>query len=309
MRVFSTCHPHPRKLIADRLATTTRPPERLSFDKWLPKYGVLIDGPHAGELWSAEGAPYLPGIAACLSDDHPCNLVSVRKCQQSGASILALLWCIYCAEREPANMLYGVPGIDALKALNNTKFQPLVDAFHRHVKRTVFLPQMSRSGDGSTTYSKRFAGGFLKLGNANSVMDFSMITVRKGVKDEVSKWQDIPGFGDPEELFFGRFIAGSRTGKSSKSRRRKLIPVSTISTAPRAIAGSTARFAARINGSGISTAPNAAQCSTSAMSICWSMPCIRTAAPMNAWPAAITSPSRSASLRFDRASGPRPRPK
>jgi phage terminase large subunit GpA-like protein len=144
------------------------------------------------------------------SDDHPCNLVTVRKCQQSGASILALGWCLYVADREPANMLYGVPGIDALKALNNTKFQPLTDAFHKHVKRTVILPQMSRSGAGSTTYEKKFAGGFLALGNANSVMDLSMITVRKGVKDEVSKWQDIPGYGDPEKLFFGRFTAHRR---------------------------------------------------------------------------------------------------
>jgi phage terminase large subunit GpA-like protein len=214
-------HPNPLRLIADRLSAVIRPPERLSFDAWLPKNLLLIDGPQAGEYWSAEGAPYLPGIAACLSDDHPCNLVTVRKAQQTGASILALGWCIYVADREPANMLYGVPGIDALKALNNTKFQPLVDAFHKDQKRTVFLPQMSRSGDGSTTYSKRFAGGFLKLGNANSVMDFSMITVRKGVKDEVSKWQDIPGFGDPEQLFFGRFTAHRRV------RDWKILEIST----------------------------------------------------------------------------------
>jgi phage terminase large subunit GpA-like protein len=200
----------PRRLIADRLAASIRPAERLAFDQWLPKNLILIDGPQAGEPWSVDGAPYLPGIAECLSDDHPCNLVTVRKCQQSGASILALGWCLYVAEREPANMLYGVPGIDALKALNNTKFQPLTDAFHKHVKRTVILPQMSRSGAGSTTYEKKFAGGFLALGNANSVMDLSMITVRKGVKDEVSKWQDIPGYGDPEKLFFGRFTAHRR---------------------------------------------------------------------------------------------------
>jgi phage terminase large subunit GpA-like protein len=212
---------NPRRLIADRLARSIAPPERLSFDQWLPKNLILIDGPQSGEPWSADGAPYLPGIAACLSEDHPCNLVTVRKCQQSGASILALGWCLYCADREPANMLYGVPGIDSLKALNNTKFQPLTDAFHKHIKRTVILPQMSRSGAGSTTYEKKFAGGFLALGNANSVMDLSMITVRKGVKDEVSKWEDIPGYGDPEKLFFGRFTAHRRV------RDWKILEIST----------------------------------------------------------------------------------
>lgn len=210
-----------RKLICDALATAITPPERLSFDRWLPRNLVLVDGPQAGEMWSAEGAPYLPGIAECLSDDHPCNLVTVMKCQQSGASILALGWCIYVADREPANMLYGVPGIDALKTLNSTKFQPLVDAFHKHARRVVYLPQMSRSGAGSTTYEKKFAGGFLALGNANSVMDMSMITVRKGVKDELSKWEDIPGYGDPEKLFFGRFTAHRRV------RDWKILEIST----------------------------------------------------------------------------------
>lgn len=202
--------PNARRLIAKWLSESIRPPERLPFSQWLPKNIKLVDGPQAGEFWNADGAPYLPGIADFLSDDHPCNLVTVRKSQQSGASILALAWCLYVADREPANMLYGVPGIDALKAINNTKLQPLTEEFHKTVKRTVILPQMSRSGAGSTTYEKKFAGGYLALGNANSVMDFSMITVRKGVKDEVSKWQDIPGFGDPEKLFFGRFTAHRR---------------------------------------------------------------------------------------------------
>jgi Phage terminase large subunit gpA, ATPase domain len=68
--------------------------------------------PSAGELWTVAGAPYLLEIADCLSDDDPCNLVTVRKSQQSGASILALAWCLCIADREPANVLYGVPGID-----------------------------------------------------------------------------------------------------------------------------------------------------------------------------------------------------
>jgi phage terminase large subunit GpA-like protein len=203
-------HPSPRRLVASRLAAAIKPPERLPFDQWLPRNIKLVDGPLAGEMWNADGAPYLPGIAECLGDDHPCNLVTVRKCQQSGASILGLSWCLYIADREPANTLYAVPGIEALKALNSKKFQPLTDRFHETVGRAVILPQMARSGDGSTTYEKKFAGGFLQFGNANAVMNLSMITCRKGVKDEVSKWQDIPGFGDPEKLFFGRFTAHRR---------------------------------------------------------------------------------------------------
>src|SRR5262249_5876400 len=143
---------------------------------------VLVDGPQAGELWSAEGAPYLIGIAECLNDDHPATVVTVRKSQQTGVSILALGWGLYIADRRPANVLYGKPGIDALREMNSAKLQPLIDAWHKHIDRVVIVPQTSRSGRGSTTYEKVYPGGRLFLGNANSVMDLSGKTIKKGVK-------------------------------------------------------------------------------------------------------------------------------
>lgn len=203
--------------MAVRVAPT--PPMRLS--QWLEENIELVDGPAAGRLWSAKGAPYLPEIADCLGDDDPCNLVTVRKSQQSGASILALAWMLYIADREPANALYAVPGIDALRDLNAGKLQPLIDAWQRRAGREVIEPQTSRSGSGSTTYEKVFSRGRLWLGNANAVMDLSGKTAKKGVKDELSKWQDIPGYGDPETLFFGRFTS---------FRRRKSWKILEIST-------------------------------------------------------------------------------
>lgn len=196
----------------DALRAAIQPPEAASFSAWLPRSIVLIDGPQAGQLWSADGGPYLPDIADCLGEDHPCNRVTIRKSQQSGASILALAWVIFIADRERANTLYGVPGLDMLRDINGQKLQPLIDAFQRRARRNVFVPQTSRSGTGSTTYEKRFTGGgFAMLANANSVMDLSGKTVKKLIKDELSKWQDIPGFGDPDTLAEGRLTAFQRT--------------------------------------------------------------------------------------------------
>lgn len=204
-------HPSAARLVATTLAAAIRPPESLPVPQWIARNVVLVDGTFAGQLWAPEGAPYLVEIAECLGEDHPCNLVTVRKSQQTGASILALAWALYVADQEPANMLYAVPGIDALKDLNSGKLQPLIDAFQRRARRTVILPQNQRTGTGSTTYEKVFAkGGRLWLANANSVMDLSSKTAKKGVKDEISKWTDIPGYGDPETLFFGRFTAHRR---------------------------------------------------------------------------------------------------
>lgn len=214
-------HPNPLRLVFERLVQGIRPPEPLPLSRWLAKNLVLVDGPLAGELWSPETAPYLAEIADRLSDDDPCTLVTIRKSQQTGASILALGWCLYVAEREPANLLYAIPGIDALRDLNAGKLQPLIEAWQRRSGKTVIVPQTSRSGTGSTTYEKVFPGGRIWLANANSVMDLSSKTAKKGVKDELSKWEDVPGHGDPETLFFGRFTAFRR------ERSWKVLEIST----------------------------------------------------------------------------------
>jgi hypothetical protein len=90
-------------------------------------------------------------------------------------------------------------------------------------------------------------------------MDLSMITVRKGVKDELSKWQDIPGRGDPEKLYFGRFTAHRRV------KDWKILEISTpevdsglddLDPRPRGIAASIARFARAISAIGIALVPH-----------------------------------------------------
>lgn len=200
----------PAGLIFARAAERLAPPRQVKVSEWLSRNLILVDGPNAGELWSADGAPYLVEIADCLADDYPCNLVTVRKSQQTGASILALGWTLFVADHEPANVLYAVPGIDALRTLNSQKLQPLIEAWQKRTKRQVFAPTVSRSGAGSTTYEKKFGGNWLALANANAVMDLSMVTPRKGVKDELSKWALIDNDQDPEALFFGRFTSHRR---------------------------------------------------------------------------------------------------
>jgi phage terminase large subunit GpA-like protein len=207
--------------VASKLAASVRPAPPVLLSKWLSENLVLVDGPEAGELWSADGAPYLAEIADCLSDDHPCNEVSIRKSQQSGASILALGWCLYIADREPGNTLYAIPGIDALKELNSGKLQPLIDAWEKKTDRKVIFPQTSRSASGSKTNEKVFSGGRLWLANANSIMDLSSKTAKKGVKDEVSKWETLDNGADPETLYFGRFTAFRR------KRTFKILAIST----------------------------------------------------------------------------------
>ncbi|HEV2504410.1 MAG TPA: terminase gpA endonuclease subunit [Mesorhizobium sp.] len=204
-------HPGALRLVSLALSEAIRPKPPLRFRNWLPANIVLVDGPKKGELWALEDAPYLGEISDCLSLDHPCNLVTVRKSQQTGVSILALAWSLYIADTAPDNTIYGLPSIDFLQDMNSQKLQPLIEAWQAETGKQVIFPAVSRSGAGSTIYEKRFAGGSLMLANANVATDLSGKTTRYGVKDEVSKWQTHLNGDDPETLFFGRFTAFRRT--------------------------------------------------------------------------------------------------
>lgn len=206
-----TAHPGALTTIAAGIAGSCRPSPPKPFPAWIKENIVLVDGPKKGELWSAEDAPYLMEVAECLSIEHPCNEVSVRKAQQTGVSILALAWSLYLAEVAPDNILYGLPGLDALRDINSNKLQPLIDEHGRRTGKTTIYPVKDRSGAGSTSAEKRFPGGTMMLANANAVMDLSMNTLRYGVQDELSKWSILPNGADPENLFFGRFTAFRRT--------------------------------------------------------------------------------------------------
>lgn len=204
-------HPGAARLVAAALADAIRPKPPVRFRDWLPDNIVLVDGPKKGEPWSLDDAPYLAEIADCLSPEHQCNLVTVRKSQQTGVSILALAWSLFIAEVVPDNTIYGLPSIDFLQDMNSQKLQPLLDAWQEKTKKRIIFPAVSRSGTGSTIYEKRFAGGTLMLANANVATDLSGKTTRFGVKDEVSKWQTHVNGDDPETLFFGRFTAFRRS--------------------------------------------------------------------------------------------------
>ena len=100
-----TGHPGALRLASDILARVLRPPVPMRVSEWVAANIVLVDGPAAGQMWSPRGAPYMVEILDCLSEDNPSNLITVRKSQQTGASIAELAWTLYIADREPCNLL------------------------------------------------------------------------------------------------------------------------------------------------------------------------------------------------------------
>ena len=217
-------HPHPLRLIASRMAEALRPPPPLKPSVWAAKNLVLTDGERAGQTWDPATTPYLIQILDCLSPDHPSTMVTLRKSQQVGASVVAIAWVLYLVDRHPANIMIGLPGVDALRDFNAQKIQPAIDAWQRRMKvpDRPLAPATSKAGEGSSTFFKKNRrGGFVFLANANAAMDLSSKTIRYGVKDEVDKWTELSTGSDPHELFMGRFTV------FRKSRNYKVFQLGT----------------------------------------------------------------------------------
>ena len=201
-------HPSALHLIAKRMEGRIRPMPYMAPADWMASNLILWDGEKAGEAWDPTTTPQLVQIADCLSPDHPSTVVTMRKSQQVGASLLAIGWQLYLLDRYPANMMMGLPGKEVLRDFNAQKVGPAIDAWQRKMAPAdrPIASASSKPGESSSAFFKKNRkGGFLFLANANKALDLSSKTIQFGVKDEVDKWLPLSNGSDPHVLFWGRF--------------------------------------------------------------------------------------------------------
>ncbi|MBN9021305.1 MAG: phage terminase large subunit family protein, partial [Rhizobiales bacterium] len=193
-------------VVAASLCAVFAPPEPLVPSEWMAEHLIVPDGPRAGGRWDAGLTPYVAEIVDVLGPESPHNMVAVRKSAQTGISVAGIGLVASYIDRAPARIGYALPTIDLLQEFNREKLTPTIEQTEALAAR--INPQTSRSATGSTTVSKKFAGGSLVLLNANSAADLRSKTLKIGVGDEVDQWaDDLEGQGDPWDLLLGRFIA------------------------------------------------------------------------------------------------------
>jgi phage terminase large subunit GpA-like protein len=196
-------------------ARGVRPRPVVSPADWGRDHFVVPDGPQKGQKLDLSLTPYVVEILDALRPDSPWTEVTVKKSAQTGLSTLGLVWLGCLIDTAPDDMMIVQPTIMAAREFNQGKLDPVIKST-APLRRRV-RPQHSRSAEGSTTLSKRFAGGRLILTGANSAADLSSKTVRYALCDEVDRWpQDIDGQGDPMALLDARQISFSRSGGQKK---------------------------------------------------------------------------------------------
>ncbi|WP_316216615.1 phage terminase large subunit family protein [Bradyrhizobium sp. SZCCHNR3003] len=193
-------------VVACALEALLRPAERITPSQWGTKL-VVPDGPRAGERWDPSFTPYIREPLDNMGDASPVNKQSIRKSAQTGFSMMAIVGVGHSIDCDPAGGIMLVqPTQDALDKFIRDKFNPAVE--NTPALKAKVAPQVARSGEGSTTYNKRYPGGSLAMVIANSTAALRSITKKRRIKDEASEYPaDLDGQGSPHAMIAARGIS------------------------------------------------------------------------------------------------------
>ena len=201
---------HAIAAVLGALAIGIAPDPVISTPTWASQNFVLVDGPNAGETWSAENTPYLVPILKEI-DDPSVNVVTVRKSAQVAFTTAAMAWLGKNIATMPAREMVIFPTLTSVQDFNREKLQPAIDASPQ--LRRLVRSQTSRSAAGSTSMSKRYRGGSLTLTGANSAADLRSKTIKRQFRDEIDEWPaDLEGQGDPYGMADARLISFHASG-------------------------------------------------------------------------------------------------
>jgi phage terminase large subunit GpA-like protein len=179
------------------------------------RYVASEASPRPGK-WDNATAPYLVEPMDCLSWGDPCREVTVKKSAQLGFTEVINNWFGYIADASPAAMMIVQPTTQALHSYTREKLELAIEATPGLRRKVV--DQKSRDETGSTTRTKRFAGGFCTLALATSSADLQSKSVRALAMDEISEYPAETGErGDPVDQALQRTKAYTENRKVLKN--------------------------------------------------------------------------------------------
>lgn len=196
---------------AEAIALIT-PPRKVLPAGWAAENLVVPDGPRANEKWSPSLTPYVVEPLNNSGPDSPVNKEAIRKSAQTGFTVMAIAIVGSSIDTDPSGGILLVQPTDgALSDFIADKLNPAIE--QSAALKAKVKPQVSRSGEGSTTYLKRYPGGSMALAIANSTADLRSKTKRKIIKDEASEYpDDLDGQGSPHAMIEARYESFLATG-------------------------------------------------------------------------------------------------
>lgn len=187
------------------LAEVMAPPPPVDYVAWaennieFSETESQFPGPYNRDLFY-----YFDEVLRALGPDDPCRLVTLQGSAQIGKTVVANIFCCGSVAMDPGHFLYVHPTDDNAERWSKTKLAPLLR--NTASLREIF-PLKARDGSDSIHYKERRDGrGGIQISGANSPASLSMVTMKRGVEDDLSKWE-MNSAGDPETQADSRFRA------------------------------------------------------------------------------------------------------
>jgi len=177
-----------------------KPTEILTVSEWAEKHRYL--SPEAsflgGALYQCSVTPYAKKIMDSLSAYSPYQEIIFCKSSQTGGTEIGNNWLGYIIHICPAPVLMLMPTDSTVERNSKIRIDPMIS--HSEVLRTRVGDKKSRDGD-NTINQKRFPGGVLYMGGANSPAVLKSIPVRFVMLDEVDEYPtNLGGQGSADGL-------------------------------------------------------------------------------------------------------------
>ena len=178
-------------------AEVIAPPPPINYERWAVENVVFSEreSPMPGP-YNVAAFPFFSEILNTFGPDDPCRIVTLKKSAQIGGTVLANVFTLGSQAMDPCDFLYVHPTEDNARRWSRLKLQPMLKATTTLARQ---FPSRPRDGGDSVFYKERIDGrGSILISGANSPAGLSMVTMRRQVQDDLSKYEPNSA-GDPEK--------------------------------------------------------------------------------------------------------------
>jgi phage terminase large subunit GpA-like protein len=189
---------HSARVHLDMLARVLQPAPLVDLVAWAAR-NVRFGGesPFPGPFDPGR-FPFYRRILEVLSPNHPSRVVVLRGSAQIGKTVIAEIFLGGTEDLDPCPFLYVHPTEANAHRWVRSKWWPMIRS--TPALSRIFESRSSKEGGTSLMMQERRDGrGMLIVSGANSAASLSLISARRQVQDDLSKWGKLPE-GDPEGL-------------------------------------------------------------------------------------------------------------
>ena len=182
----------------------------MTIDEWADRYRLIAPefSAEPGQ-WNTKRVPYLRAVMRACSPSHPCQRVVLVKPAQCGGSEAAILNTLgYLIDLNPRSVLAIFPTIELAQSSSRERLEPMIAMMPRLRDKVCDVAVGPDTANRSSIKKKRYPGGFLNFGGANSAAGLSSRPVPVVLMDEVDSCVKNAGSsGDPTRLLTARTSA------------------------------------------------------------------------------------------------------